>query len=46
MMEQAARNPITIEPAVNGVIFSAGERRKVFVLEPSSRSRRRQGACN
>ena len=38
-MEQAARNPITIEPAVNGVIFSAGERRKVFVLEPGSRSR-------
>ncbi len=31
--------PITIEPAVNGVILSAGERRRVYVMEPGARSR-------
>lgn len=30
---------ITIEPAANGVILSEGERRKVFVLEPGTKSR-------
>jgi len=31
--------PIVIEPASNGVILSAGPRRKVFVLEPGNRIR-------
>ncbi len=30
---------ITIEQAVNGVILSAGETRKVYVMEPGARSR-------
>lgn len=32
-------DPILIEPAVNGVILSAGKHRKLFVLEPGNRSR-------
>lgn len=40
MSEQAAlQAPIVIEPAVNGVILSTGDRRKIYVLEPGSRGR-------
>jgi len=39
MTDQLLQTPIVIEPAVNGVILSTGDRRKIYVLEPGSRSR-------
>ena len=39
MTDQDLQVPIVIEPAVNGVILSTGDRRKIYVLEPGSRSR-------
>lgn len=39
MSDAPLAEPIIIEPAANGVILSAGQTRKLYVLEPGNRSR-------
>lgn len=38
-MEQAVHQPITIEPAVNGVVMAADGRRLVYELKPGRRAK-------